>query len=160
MGPRWGGWRQQFCHWGMAKSVYPCPPRTSEQRCRPFPIAKYRQSRPFQRGYSLHRPALACADLCSGSSLVAPRAKISVHRKGENRENIRKVQRRLTMAMPAARPLMGCPSFHPVPGQWKPANHGGSCALLSYCQYLKQLSSEGEGLEFEVPMPVKRNAFL
>lgn len=26
-----------------------------------------------------------------------------------------------------------------VPGQWKPVNHSGSCALLFYCQYLKQL---------------------
>lgn len=67
------GASQQFCQpRGMAHSVYPPPPHTSEHRdvC-PFPEQSTGTSRPFQRGQCKVQPATACADLCPGSSFVA-----------------------------------------------------------------------------------------
>lgn len=125
------------CHQGMAHSVYPCPPSTSEPRdvC-PFPEQSTGNLDLF-RGQGKAHLVPAYADLCPERFffffLVALVPNFSPSR-GKKMEKCGKGPAWVHHGHVTCQTTYGPPQLLPlpsVPGRCKPVNHGDSCALLS-----------------------------
>lgn len=148
---------QQLCRWGMAHSVYRCSPRTSEQRCCPFPeqsTGDLDLSGEVSAKYSLYRPALTFVLGALGSPLCQNFGPLTGRKWGDTR----KVQLGLTTAVPVARQLTALPCFR----------HSRLCLASGSLPItvapvpcfstadIKSSFSKEEGLVFEVSMPIHR----